>query len=153
MTMMFRRLAGGLVAAAVVVGLIPVAPVAASAASTTTPAGPATAAACCMRGTYLETGLHGSRSYPHAGGHASYRSRSGHREFHVRMWDLRRLHGKILVVYVHGTKFGSMRVTSYGTAHLNRYRGVPRCEAGQAIQVKTRNGTLVGSGTFRRHMW
>jgi hypothetical protein len=148
--MAFRRMTAGLAAA--VMSLLPVVPVAASAA-TTASAGPA-AAACCMRGTYLETGLHGSSTYPRAAGHAAYEARYSHRELHVRMWNLRRLHGRLLIVYVHGTRTGSMRVTSYGTARLNRYRDVARCQAGQAVRVRTGNGTLVGSGTFRRHrMW
>ncbi|HEX6932322.1 MAG TPA: hypothetical protein VF162_09280 [Streptosporangiaceae bacterium] len=133
---------------AALVGLGTVAPVAANASTT---ASPSVAAASFMRGTHLETGLHGSRSYPHAGGHASYESRPGHRELHVRMWDIRRLHGRILVVYVHGVKAGSMRVTRSGDAFLSRHHGVPACRAGQRVQVKTTGGKLVGSGTFRGH--
>jgi hypothetical protein len=148
MIMMLRRLAGGL-AVAVTVGVMPVVPVAAD-ASTTAPAGP-TAAACCMRGSYLEAGLHGSKGYPHAGGHTAYQSWHGRRQLHVRMWNLRSLRGRVLVVYVHGVRAGSMLVTRHGDAYLNRDRGVPMCRSGQAIRVRTRNGTLVGAGTFRGH--
>ena len=149
----YRRVAGGLVAAALaVVGVA--APVAAGAPAGAGPVAATTA--LFMHGRHLETGLHGSRAYRHAGGHASYESWSGHRELHVRMWDVRGLHGQVLVVYVHGVRAGSMRVTRFGGAFLNRHHGVPACRSGQRVQVRTTGGALVGSGTFRGHhhgMW
>lgn len=136
-----RYMASGL-AAAVAAGLFAVAPAAASAT-------PGAGAGCCMGGAYLQTGLRGGHSYPHAGGHAGYQSWYGHRELHVRMWNLRRLRGQILVVYVHGTRAGIMRVTRYGDAWLNQRHGMPMCRAGQRIQVETGHGILVAAGTWR----
>ena len=43
-----------------------------------------------------------------------------------------------------------MTVTRAGTAHLDRH-GVRACRAGQRVRVRTRSGTLVAAGTFRRH--
>lgn len=137
--MMTRRLAGGLAAAVAAAGML----------AGTVPAQAATAAPAQSR-MELQAGLHGSSAYPRAGGHASYMSYY-RRELHVQVWDVSRLRGRTLVVYVHGTRAGTMTVTRYGTAHLNRYRAVPACQAGQPIRVRTRAGTLVASGIFRHH--
>lgn len=138
-----RRLAGVLLAVATTGGL--------ATASAAVPAQAATAAtACCMRSTQLEAGLHGSKAYPRVRGHADYMS-SWRRELDVSIWHARRLAGKTLVVYVHGTRAGTMHVWRGGSAHMSRHRGVPRCSAGTAIRIRTRSGKLVASGTFRRH--
>lgn len=137
-----RAMAGGVLAAATAAGLLSAGAVPAQAAG----------AAPAQARMELQAGLHGSSAYPHAGGHASYESYY-RRELHVGVWNIRRLGGRILVVYVHGTKAGTMRVSGYGSAHLNRYRGVPACRAGDTVRVRTRSGTLVASGTFRHHRW
>jgi hypothetical protein len=98
----------------------------------------------------LEAGLHGSTAYPSVRGHADYMS-SWRRELDVSIWNARRLAGKTVVVYVHGTRVGTMHVWSGGSTHMNRHCGVPRCSAGTVIQIRTQSGKLVASGTFHRH--
>ncbi|HUY52524.1 MAG TPA: hypothetical protein VMV92_43625 [Streptosporangiaceae bacterium] len=140
--MMGRRLAGGLLAAGTAAGMLSAGAVPAQAAGTAAPA-----QAARME---LQAGLHGSSAYPRAGGHGSYES-SSRRELHVQVQNIQRLGGRTLVVYVHGTKAGTMRVSRSGSAYLNRDRGVPACRAGQSLRVRTGSGTLVASGTFSRH--
>lgn len=135
-----RGMAGGVLAAATAAGLLSGGAVPAQAAG----------AAPAQARMELQAGVHGSSAYPHAGWHASYESYY-RRELHVGVWNIRRLGGRTLVVYVHGTKAGTMRVYGYWSAHLNRYRGVPACRAGDAVRVRTGSGTLVASGTFLRH--
>ena len=139
-----RRMAGVLLAVATTGGL------ASAGVATAGPAAvPAQAATtCCMR-THLEAGLHGSSAYPRVRGHADYMS-SWRRELDVSIWNARRLAGKTLVVYVHGTRAGTMHVWRGGSAHMNRHRGVPRCSAGTVIRIRTQSGKLVASGTFHR---
>ncbi len=97
----------------------------------------------------LEAGLRGG--YPHAAGHADYQSGWGHRHLDVQVWNIRRLAGTRLVVYVHGTRAGTMTVSRSGYAHLGLARGVPACGAGQPVRVRTPKGALIASGTFYRH--
>lgn len=98
---------------------------------------------------HLEAGLRGG--YPHAAGHADYQSGWRSRHLEVRVWNIRRLAGARLVVYVHGTRAGRMTVSRSGYAHLDLARGVPACGAGQPVRVRTAKGALVASGTFYRH--
>ncbi len=139
--MLKLRLAGALLAAATAAGML---------SAGAAPAQAAPAHQAMMMGRHLEAGLHGSRAYPRAGGHAEYASGYRYRHLDVRVWNIRRLAGRTLVVYVHGTWAGRMTVSRYGYAHMYRDRGVPRCQAGQSVRVRTRSGTLVVSGTFHR---
>jgi hypothetical protein len=100
-------------------------------------------------GRHLEAALHGGSRYPAVRGHASYMS-SWRRELGVSIWNARRLAGHRVIVYVHGTRVGSTTVWRDGEAHMYRHRGVPSVSAGQRIVIRTRSGTLVASGTFRR---
>lgn len=97
----------------------------------------------------LRAGLHGSRAYPRVTGAAAYEPDHHGRQLEVHLYHAARLAGWRLVVYVHGTRAGTMTVSRYGYAHLARHRGVPYCQAGQAIRIRTRAGVLVASGTFR----
>jgi hypothetical protein len=94
--------------------------------------------------------LHGSQSFPHAAGTAKFESRASGRELNVSLSGVRRLAGRTLVVFVHGTRAGTMTVTNTGRAHLHRH-GAPACRAGQPARIRTRAGTLVASGTFSAH--
>ena len=94
--------------------------------------------------------LHGSRTFPQAAGNARFESRAGHRELTVNLSGAARLAGRTLVVFVHGTRAGTMTVTTAGRAHLHRH-GAPACRAGQPVRIRTRAGTLVASGIFRTH--
>lgn len=109
-----------------------------------------TAAAAAAMHRHLEARLHGSSAHPSVRGHADYES-SWRRHLDVSVWNARRLAGRTLVVYVHGTKAGTMHIGRGGAGHLSRSRGVPRCSAGTIIRIRTRSGGLVASGTFRRH--
>lgn len=73
----------------------------------------------------------------------------------MSLWNARRLAGRTVVIYVHRTRVGTMRIWRGGSGYFERSRGVPRCSAGTVIRIRTRSGVLVASGTFRRHwmMW
>ena len=94
--------------------------------------------------------LHGSRTVPRAAGNARFESRAGNRELTVNLSGTARLAGRTLVVFVHGTRAGTMTVTMTGRAHLHRH-GAPACRAGQPVRIRTRAGRLVASGIFRTH--
>jgi hypothetical protein len=135
-TMLARRWAGGLAAAAMTAGML---------AAGTVPAQAA------MHGMELQAALHGGHAYPRAGGTAAYESGDHGRELEVHVSHIARLAGWKLVVYVHGARAGTMTVSRAGYARLDRHRGVPACRSGQPVRVRTRSGTLVASGTFRAH--
>jgi hypothetical protein len=140
------RLAAALVAAAASATVLTVAvPVQAA----TRESGGNAAVACCMH-RHLEASLRGSSAYPSVRGHADYES-SRRRHMDVSVWHARRLAGHTVVVYVRGTKVGTMHIWRGGRGHLSRSRGVPRCSAGTIIRIRTRSGSLVASGTFHRH--
>ncbi len=142
--MINRRLAAGLLAAAAV-GMLPAVAVAVPAAQ----AAPAAAVApAAMRMMHLEARLRGG--YPHAAGHADYQAGHGYRHLDVQVWNIRRLAGTRLVVYVHGARAGTMTVSRSGYAHLDLGRGVPACQPGQPVRVRTAKGALIASGTFHR---
>ena len=142
-----HRIAAGLAAAATAGALL-------AAGSVTAQAAPAAAAstartACCMR-SGLEAGLHGSTAYRSVRGHAEFQS-WGRRHLEVSLWNARQLVGRTLVVYVRGTRVGTMHIWRGGSGHFSRSRGVPRCSPGTVILIRTQSGTRVASGTFRRH--
>lgn len=68
----------------------------------------------------------------------------------VHLGGVARLAGRHLVVYVHGSRAGTMTVSRTGYTHLDRH-GAPACRAEQAVRVRTGCGPLVAGGTFRRH--
>jgi hypothetical protein len=149
MTMMIkRRLAAGLLAAATAGTLAVAVPAAQAAPAAARPAPAAAMAPAAMGMMHLEAALRGG--YPHAAGHADYQSGYGYRYLDVQVWNIRRLAGSRLVVYVHGTRAGTMTVSRSGYAHLYLGRGVPACQAGQPVRVRTAKGALIASGTFYR---
>lgn len=143
-----NRVAAGLAAAITTGGLLAGTAIPAHAAAPA-PAAHAVAAAR-MPGMHLDAGLHGGGGYRSARGHAGYES-YWRRHLDVSVWNARRLAGRTVVVYVHGTRVGTMRIWRGGSGHFERSRGVPRCSAGTIISIRTRSGALVASGTFHRH--
>lgn len=134
------RLAGVLLAASTI------------AAGVVTPVATAPAQAA---GTYCHARMHPTAAYPNAYGGAWYESHTGWREFSIHVRGIRSLAGKRLVVRVHGTFVGRMRVSQYGRAHLYRRTGLPRMQSGDMVRVRTSWGTLVSYGrlhTMRHHM-
>lgn len=105
--------------------------------------------AAAAHGMHLGAGLRGNGAYQVIRGHASYESYR-YRHMDLSLWNARRLAGRTLVVYVHGTRVGSMRIWGGGLGRFTARRGVPRCSAGTAIAIRTRTGALVASGTFHR---
>ena len=105
----------------------------------------------------LHARMHATSAYPDAHGGAWYEGHHGWREFDIHVRGIRKLAGKTVKVAVHGAFVGRMRVSQYGTAHLHRQTGVPKCSGGTVVRVRTKAGTLVTSGTMRhRHhhmMW
>jgi hypothetical protein len=87
--------------------------------------------------------------FHHARGHAEYEAEHGRREFEISIAGARALHGKRVVVRVHGAFVGTMVVGSAGRAHLERHTSVSM-RAGDVVRVRTQSGTLVTTGRFHR---
>ncbi len=143
-----NRLAAGLAAALTMGGLLAGTAIPAHAAAHAPAAHAITASQ--MPGMHLEAALHGTAGYRSARGHADYRS-YGHRQMDLSLWNARRLAGRTVVVYVHGTRVGTMRIWRGGSGHFWRGRGIPRCGPGTVITIRTRSGALVATGSFHRH--
>lgn len=146
--MIRHRIAAGLAAAATVGGLLLAAVPAQAAGTSAAVPRSGQVSALGHRGMHLEAGLRGHGSYRSVRGHAGYDSR---RHLDVSVWNAHRLAGRRLVVYVHGTRLGTMRIWRGGSGHFERGRGVPRCWAGTVLAIRTRSGALVATGTFHRH--
>lgn len=116
------------------------------------PASPLTVR-CCGGGAHLGAALHGSSAYPNARGHADYDSgMMGGRHFDLDMWNLSGLAGRTLTVSAGSQRLGTTRVGRGGRCHFERFGGgVPRLTSGSTVRVRTSGGTLVASGTLRRH--
>jgi hypothetical protein len=97
----------------------------------------------------LHARMHATAAYPNAHGGAWYEGHHGSREFGIGISGIKKLAGKRVTVTVHGSFVGRMWVSRYGTAHLYRHSGVPRCSGGDVVRVKTRSGKLVSYGTLR----
>lgn len=140
-----HRIATVLAAAATAGALLAAGSVSAQAAPARSDSSAATA--CCMR-HHLEAALHGTSTYGSVRGHADFES-SWRRHLDVSLWNARHLAGRTLVVYVRGTRVGTMHIWRGGSGHFSRSRGVPRCSSGSVILIRTQSGTRVASGTFR----
>jgi hypothetical protein len=109
-------------------------------------------AAHAKGGDAIRISLRGSTQYPNAKGTAKYKAEGGEREFQVELENAKPLAGKTVDVYANGVKVGSFKVTALGTGRLNRNtdlgQSVPMIGAGSAIQIKTRAGVLIVSGSF-----
>lgn len=119
------------------------------AAGTALALGAAGVPAAQAHGTDLDARLTGPSATGRAWYDVDHRDRHGqHRELGVSVWNARRLAGRSLVVYVHGSRVGSMTVTRYGTAHLDRHGDMPAMHAGWPVRVRTQSGPLVAAGSF-----
>lgn len=109
-------------------------------------------AAHAKGGDDIRIRLTGSAQYPNAKGTAKYKDRGGEREFQVELENARSLAGKTVDVYANGAKVGSFKVSALGAGRLNRNtdlgQSVPMIKGGSAIQIKTRAGALIVSGSF-----
>lgn len=129
-----KRLAGGLVAVGTTGALLV----------------PVTAPAQAVE-VDLTARMHPTAAFPNARGHAEYEAEHGDREFELSIAGVRALHGKRVIVRVHGTFVGSMVVSQYGRAHLDRHTTV-RMSVGNVVRVRTGSGRLVTYGTFHRDL-
>jgi len=102
--------------------------------------------------TDMKISLTGSAGFPNAKGTAKYRDRNGEQDFQVEVENVRSLAGKRLFVFVDGKQVGKMRISQLGTGRLNLNSGngdtVPTIHAGSSVEVRTRSGALVVSGSF-----
>jgi hypothetical protein len=104
------------------------------------------------KGTVTRIELSGSAQYPKANGTAKYKVDGRDREFQVELEDARQLAGSKVTVFVDGRKAGAFKVSALGTGRMKRSteRGqtVPNITDGSTVQIKTRSGALVVSGSF-----
>jgi hypothetical protein len=102
----------------------------------------------------LRTRLQGSAAFTKANGFSEYDRSPRDREIEVTVRDIGGLAGRNVVVFVHGTKVGAMRVSSAGVAHrewdTEHGQSVPVASAGDVVTVRTVGGTLVASGKYVR---
>jgi len=98
--------------------------------------------------THLETALRRTTAFPHAHGHADFEAEHGLQHFDVELHGVRRLHGRLLTVRVHGAFVGRMRVDAEGEARLEKSSGLPHMSAGDVVRVRTASGRLVSRGSF-----
>jgi hypothetical protein len=103
-------------------------------------------------GTRLTATLKATAAFPSVTGKGTYRNESGRRELEVEIEHARALHGRRLVVFVGGTRVGTMLVGKLGTARLTRStqlgQAVPRVRAGTRMSVHTTAGAAVATGRF-----
>lgn len=109
-------------------------------------------AAHAKGGDAIRITLNGSAQYANAKGTAKYKDRGGEREFQVELENVKSLAGKTVDVYANGAKVGSFKVTALGTGRFSRNsdlgQTVPAIRAGSSVQIKTRAGALIVSGSF-----
>jgi hypothetical protein len=97
----------------------------------------------------LEARMRPTVTFPKVHGHAEFEQEGGFREFEISIHHAGRLAGRVVVVRVHGTLVGRMRVHADGFAHLDRHLGVPSMSAGDVVRVRTKAGKLVSRGVLR----
>lgn len=109
-------------------------------------------AAHAKGGDAIRISLKSSAQYPNAKGTAKYKNAGGEREFQVELENVKSLAGKPVDVFVNGVKVGSATVNTLGAARFSRNtdlgQAVPAITSGSRIQVKTRGGVLIVSGSF-----
>jgi hypothetical protein len=103
----------------------------------------------------LRAHLNGSASFPNAVGSSEYDRGGGERDVHVFVRRIGNLAGTRVTFYVAGQKIGTVRVSSLGTARIERESDegqfVPFASAGDRVSVRrTSNGVLVARGTYFR---
>ena len=162
-----RRITTGLIATGLgaSVGLVPLA-----ASATAAPPPPVKHAP--SPGLVLAAHMHATHKAPHAEGFALYkvdfgkrptggpvartapqRMQFGHhvkKEFFIKIWGIKALHGKTLVVRADGEFLGTMKVSRHGNAELSRHWGLPWLRSGDSVRVKTQSGKLVSYGTLHK---
>ena len=96
--------------------------------------------------------LKGSSAYPSATGSAKYQARSDERELQIEVQRIRTLAGKSVVFYARGTKLGASKVSTTGTAEIERNtelgQSVPTIIHGSTVSVRTATGTVIATGRF-----
>lgn len=109
-------------------------------------------AAHAKGGDATRINLTGSAQYANAKGTAKYKNSGGEREFQVELENAKSLAGKTVDVYANGAKVGSFRVSNLGRGSLNRNtdrgQNVPNITNGSLIQIKTKAGAVIVSGSF-----
>ena len=97
----------------------------------------------------LEAHLGPTAAFTHVHGEAEFEQQGSLREFNISIHRVRKLAGRTVVVRVHGTFVGRMRVHADGFAHMDRHAGVPGMSAGDVVRVRTKAGKLVTRGALR----
>jgi hypothetical protein len=109
-------------------------------------------AAHAKGGDDIRVTLRGSAPYANAKGTAKYKNEGGEREFQAELENAKALAGKTVDVYANGAKVGSFRVNNLGRGEMNRNsdrgQSVPNIHAGSAVQIKTKAGVVIVSGSF-----
>jgi hypothetical protein len=122
-------------------------------------------------GFVLVAHMHATHKAPHADGFAVYKVDFGKRpdaktmtqhqqwghhvkkELFIKIWGLKSLHGKTLIVRHDGRFIGTMTVSKYGKAELSRHSHLPWLRSGDVLRVRTHSGKLVSYGTlYKKHM-
>jgi hypothetical protein len=110
------------------------------------------AAALASGGEGTRIALKPGKAFPAAKGSAKFTVKPGERELQVEVEHIRRLAGRQVVFVVAGAKLGAAKVSTLGTARLNRNseRGqrVPQVKAGTLVKVRTAGDRTVVSGSF-----
>jgi hypothetical protein len=93
-----------------------------------------------------------SSAFPIANGSAQYQSQPGQRELQIEIDRLAKLAGKYVTFYANGVKFGVGKVSSRGSAQIDRNtelgQSVPAIVHGSSFAARTGTGVLVASGRF-----
>ncbi len=97
----------------------------------------------------LEAQMRPTVAFPRVHGHAEFDQEGSSREFEISIHHVRRLAGRSVIVRVHGTFVGRMRVHTDGFAHLDHHAGVPHMSSGDRVRVRTTAGQLVTRGVLR----
>ena len=96
--------------------------------------------------------LSSASGFSNAKGKATYKAKSGEREFEAEVEHIKKLKGQTVNLFVNGSKIGSAVVNSLGEANveLNSESGdnVPAIKAGDRVEFKTAAGALIVSGKF-----
>jgi hypothetical protein len=102
--------------------------------------------------TIMEIVLTGSPDFSSAKGKAKFTAKDGQRELEIEVENLTRIAGQSVNFFLGGALVGSAAVSGLGQAdlELNTRLGhiVALSVAGQAVAVRTADGTLIASGSF-----
>ena len=111
---------------------------------------PASAAATT---SHLHAPLGGSGGYPAAAGYSDYygsMGMMGNREAKVTVNHITQLAGQRVVVFLNGTRVGTMLVSATGHAYHDwTGQWLPYCMGGSRVVVRTTGGKAVATGAYR----